>query len=689
MKGLTLLFCLVCMHTILFSQDYETFEEKGKWGFKQGKKTVIKARFDAASNFWASSPHTMVRMGNKYGVIDRKGKWFIEPGLDSVLHVTFPHNYDLDGKWIIAYGKEYDYILDNYDYRKLDSFPEIQREIQVREKNPYFNADYSDPKDEYMTYFTPPEEPYVVVSRFDERRQPERALYELTGQKLISPWVPLGYDENLEVEAHHYDTVTLYIYSNGTEKGYYMTGMDSGTKLKFSDMTVDGNFVLIREAAKGSPFQLYQWAGEYLLLLSGTNNVVVSLEEGSARYFYLLDDGKGHYGFVSMGGKVVEPQYDSLFRMPGYSDILHTRINGMYGIVSLSSDYELRAKSQVPVKIEGYSYTLFNSGIYLSYIDDKGKKWFADATLEKQYAFNPRYVFPKAEKGFYYLASRDTVLGKPLETRVTGSKFLHLEATGIPEVFKVKGTNKKYGFVNLKGDTLTPLEFEDVNLFNWDGDGNQYIRVKQNGKWALYHYKSRQLVPVYYDHIRNFDFNDYTNLVITKKNGKEGVNNQDGLEILPHEFDEIYSLHSREEYGNYIIGMKTGQYHVMFLKNNYISEAASFPVKAYDLILGDFGYIKNGEKYDRYSLFDHQLQNSVTAEEITDEDRNNTYVIRFQDGKFGVTDKEGNLLVPYEYDLACFQYLNTLIAYKNGARFYVDMDTNTARTREEHYKIRE
>ena len=677
MKPLYLLLVSCALSFGASSQNYESFREKGKWGFKSGKKIVIKPRFDEVVEFWASSPNTLVRIGRKFGVIDRKGDWFIEPMIDSIEEVTFPHNYELDGKWRIAYSRDYDYILNYYDYRKLDSFPDIQRMIAVREKNPYFNPDYSDPKDEYQLYMTPPEEPYVIISKFDERKQAESAVYELTARMRISPWIALDYDENLKVQAYHFDTITMYVYSDCENSGYYMTGMEYGTPLKFSDIRVENSFVLLRESKKEAQYQLYQWTGEYLALLSGTYAVRVTEEEGGGRYFYQLEDGKGHYGFVSPGGKIFAPQYDSLFLMPGFSDILQTRIQDKYGVVSLSSDYELREKSTTPIRFEGYNYMLFNSGAYLSFTDEKGQKYFADVYLQSKYKFNPKSLFSKAEKGFYYLMSSDTINGKRIETKVWDTKFLHVDTTRIEGYIKVKNSAKKYGMLNLKGDTLLPFEFENFDLFNWDGDGNQYIRVKQKGKWALYYLNGKQIVPVFYDKILESDFDDYDNLIITAKGKVYGLNAADGAAVLPQQFDRILTMRSQDDRGDYILGSGKGQYTVAHIQNRFLDSASAHVItKEYDFILKDRGYIRIGEQYETYDLLnDHASLGRVPENDIAWEEEGSRIAVK--NGRLGVINSSGETLVPFDYELLCFTRFDKkrVMAFRQGEKSYINLDT--------------
>lgn len=667
MKQLIVLFLLLVTVTWSTAQEnWEAFESKGKWGFKEGKKTVIKPRYDGAASFLKSSPHTLVRMGNKQGVIDRQGNWYIKPVLDSVLPVTFPHNFELDNTWTIAYGKEYDYILDSYSCTKLDSFPEIQREIMVREKNPDFNMDYSDPKDEYRVYTTIPEEPYVIVSRFDERKQPESAVYELKEHQLISPWVPLNYGEVLSVETYHYDTVTLHVYSDGEKSGYYMTGRDYGTPLKFSDFIVEGSFILVREARTESTFQLYEWTGKHLVLLSGTNTVSVSREKGSARYYYQLEDGNGAYGFVSMGGKVIEPQYDSLFRMPGYSDILHTKVNGLYGLVSMASDYEARARSLIPIQVEGFDYSLFNSGMYVSYTDEKGKKWFADITFKKHYDFNPKYIFPKAEKGFYYLASVDTVAGKRVETKVLQTKFLKLEKTNRQGVYIAQGMDKKCGVIQVKGDTLFPFVYDDLDLLNYDGDVFHYISVRKNKKEYLYHWYRKEIIDIPFDDIKQLSAysHELSRLFVVGRTGNSGLfNANDSSIILPMEFDEIYAQSSVDKYGDFLIGKKNAKHQAYFCENQFSkTKINTGNSKDYDLLFRDRGYIRIGDQFEEYNMYTHEKIRMVSENEILWTVDGIT--IFYENGKFGVRNSRNDILFPAVYDKLYFStsYQSDLIS---------------------------
>ncbi len=66
-------------------EDWQAFRsDSGKWGFKNGDKTVIEPKFDAVMPF--RGDRTRVRLNGKFGFIDPSGKVVIEIKYDEAEH---------------------------------------------------------------------------------------------------------------------------------------------------------------------------------------------------------------------------------------------------------------------------------------------------------------------------------------------------------------------------------------------------------------------------------------------------------------------------------------------------------------------------------------------------------------------------------------------------------------------------
>jgi|GEM_PF-2503638 len=97
----TLLAGLVCAATMTFAQDLTKFtDRKGKVGFNEGKKTVIEAKYDDATDFKQESQLAGAMMNGKWGVIDKTGKEVIPFQYDEIgSHAQGLVSVKKDGKW--------------------------------------------------------------------------------------------------------------------------------------------------------------------------------------------------------------------------------------------------------------------------------------------------------------------------------------------------------------------------------------------------------------------------------------------------------------------------------------------------------------------------------------------------------------------------------------------------------------
>jgi hypothetical protein len=111
-----------------------------------------------------------------------------------------------------------------------------------------------------------------------------------------------------------------------------------------------------------------------------------------------------------------------------------------------------------------------------------------------------------------------------------------------------------YGFVDLKGNTILPFEYEDILCEHL---GN--IFVKKNGKWGVMNDENQQLLPCKYDYIASAWDNSDENNYIVVQNDKFGKVMETGDELFPCMYDGITTWVEYGADGHYVrIGDKMG-----------------------------------------------------------------------------------------------------------------------------------
>ena len=95
--------------------------------------------------------------------------------------------------------------------------------------------------------------------------------------------------------------------------------------------------------------------------------------------------------------------------------------------------------------------------------------------------------------------------------------------------------NGKHGFINEKGETIIPFEYD------WAGNVNEgFVNVKKDNLWGHLNKEGKVTTPFEYE--KTGDFNKGVSNV--KKNGKSGRVNTEGKLILPCKYDGINGIYA-------------------------------------------------------------------------------------------------------------------------------------------------
>ncbi|MES2590021.1 MAG: hypothetical protein V4622_13665 [Bacteroidota bacterium] len=403
------------------------------------------------------------------------------------------------------------------------------------------------------------------------------------------------------------------------------------------------------------------------------------------------------WGIKCQDSVCIESVFDEIYQDKKSKTIFHTKKDNLYGLIHF--DYSIKeikpiSKSELQfvssANFESYYYENF-----YSYIDSKGKKMFISSKGKFKLNCNPETLFAKKEGKFYYLFGLDTVGSENKPIKALNTKFLYLEQSKLKSTFIAQNLSEKFGLINCIGDTILPFEYTSIDFMNYDGDGNHHILLGVSDKKVLYHFYTKKIVPFYFDDIQTLESEDYTLVFKTKLNDKLGLFCTNGLTVLPIEHDEVFqirSIQTSKGFNNtkYYVGLKNGKYDVLSHKHGdyFDSTHLPFTIKSYDIILKDQGYIKNGEKYDKYNLFDGQLVGQVSIGEISWQ--KDDFVVKFENGKFGLKDVSGNILIPFEYSLIGFySYFDEyVIGFKNNKKYFINILEGNSFTEKEFWEMR-
>ncbi|MBQ2835712.1 MAG: WG repeat-containing protein [Clostridia bacterium] len=262
--------------------------------------------------------------------------------------------------------------------------------------------------------------------------------------------------------------------------------------------------------------------------------------------------------------------------------------------------------------------------------------------------------------------------------------------TGDNEYFALYAQNK-WGVINQNGEEIIKPSYQEmivipnkekdvfICIYNIDEQSGEYKTKALNSK-------NEEILTGYeqIEALENIDENDNVwyeeNILKIKKNGKYGLIDFNGKELLPAEYDEITVLEGIE---NSIIIKKDGLVGLANDNGSIIVEVAYSQIKNLGNIYKN-GYITVNEqgKYGLISTTKKQiLENKY--EEIAQVYLHNYYLVK-ENGVQKLVDSKGNTIIENGFDEIKSVTLNGIIFVKDG--LYGEMNTTGEVTIEPKYQ---
>ena len=323
----------------------------------------------------------------------------------------------------------------------------------------------------------------------------------------------------------------------------------------------------------------------------------------------------GKFGLINHKGVVSLPaQYDyiALERLNGWSStykipIIKFKLNEKYGFAD-SIGTILQHTQYDYITLESNHYVIVKNGDKFALYDKTNGKEIFPCKYD-----NISIIGDKEGQSTYFLLMINNYWGV---ADGKGKMILPLEYDNINilgDIFQVRKEGEKFLY-NSRGKKLPIEKHEVVEQLN---PYSKFLKVRVNGKWGMLDSIGNEIIPYQYD---NFKFQQNVSAIIAVKDGKYGLFTKQGIEIAPCVYDPIGESYTYNNPSALTVqrNKKSGLFNIE-MRKEVIPCEYSFVGKFMDSYVSDLFWVRS----------DHTL---------------------FVDLKTGLFDKTGKMILPCEYE---------------------------------------
>lgn len=229
--------------------------------------------------------------------------------------------------------------------------------------------------------------------------------------------------------------------------------------------------------------------------------------------------------------------------------------------------------------------------------------------------------------------------------------------------YKTKVLNSKNELIFTEYDLVEVIENYDSKQNIWY---EKALRVSKDGKYGLIDLSGNKLLECEYEEIKALKGAE--NNILVKKDGKIGLVNEAGQKIIDTVYTNILTL--EEGYTNeYIIVNENNQYGIITTSGKITIEPQYESIKY--VKSSDYYAVKTGESWKLVNTSGEGFLDGLYNDIVEVKGDN---IIVAKDGKYGVVNKNNEVLIPLEYDSLKYTFSIYYIA-KKGDKFGI-VNTN-------------
>ncbi|MFN8674355.1 MAG: WG repeat-containing protein [Candidatus Sericytochromatia bacterium] len=669
--------------------DYlDTFEKKGKlfFIFRNNDKYAI---FDESTKKITGYIYEYINEHNtneNFILLKKDGKWGL---LDLDLKEVIPNKYDdlssFKNNTFIAKLNNQNTLIDvdiqkviSNSYKNIESyefgFGLFKVTNEINGKNIYGLIDENGKeilKTKYNEIINI--DSYGIVAKIDDKKE--------------------LFDKNIKnVENIIYPFTDTINYVIG--KDYQKTGLITKYGEKIADTKYD-NFSFLDN--DGEDFIFINIGGEKVI------EYATNFSSKNREHIY-----GGLNGVINIGGKIIlEPIYDRIRNHGNYffaetNNFKNTIVFDENGTKIFESDLFLNYILNDSYIISSKRKSTTDCCEYLYGIIDLKGNSIIDTKYDSINLID-NYFYAKLDKKIYIIDPKDRkILNNNDPTYSTFEKIDYGDVS-------IVSLGNKYGMINVKGEVITPLKYDSLKIFELDRDyligkidnkmglldkkGNVIIEPKYenilplnyreklflveiDNKYGVIDLKGNIIIEPKYDAIKSTIYDNFIEVTIDKK---KGIFDLDGNKITDVKYDKIYESHYpfsdkkffiilNEKYGVFDSKNKielSPKYDQLLLMRESEDKYLFRENEKYGIIdingkiLLNAKYESYIEYFDdlyclsidkQYIFFDKNFKEVFRSEyKPFESDINKNYRIVEKDGKLGVLDKKGNIIVKIKY----------------------------------------
>ena len=216
--------------------------------------------------------------------------------------------------------------------------------------------------------------------------------------------------------------------------------------------------------------------------------------------------------------------------------------------------------------------------------------------------------------------------------------------------------------LNEKGKEIAKGYDKVDTIANYDKTQNIWyesnvLKVQKNGKWGLCDFSGKEILPCEYESIETLK--GVKNSLLIVKDGKYGLSDNSGNIIIEPNYSKIEKI--EDDYKNgYIVINQEGKYGIIGFDKSVTLECNYEEIKG--IYSANYFVVKNNGKY----IIIDKEGNTVLENAFDDViDISGDYIIAKKGEKVGVLDKTGQTKINFEYDEIRGTNTNNFIAKKN------------------------
>ncbi|MBP3502798.1 MAG: WG repeat-containing protein [Clostridia bacterium] len=383
--------------------------------------------------------------------------------------------------------------------------------------------------------------------------------------------------------------------------------------------------------------------GEMIVIPNNKKDIFICLYEvnySDGTYKSKAVNSKNEQLYTSYNSVEALSNYDQNNNIWYEDNALKVEKDGKYGLINLDGNEILRCEYDKIETIKGIKNSILIQKDGLYGLANASGNIIIDVNYKEISALTTDYT------NGYIVKNSEGNLGivSTNKEQILECKYSDIKHVFGNDMYVVKESGN-WKIVNKDGDKNIDINYEDVKSINAEN-----MVVVNKGKYGIYGIDKTEKAKCEYQNIE-YAFSDY---YIAKKDNKYGIINTNGETLVQFEYDNL----KFNTEADCLEGLKLNDPNAYLIDRNLELKLTGINPTVYN------GYIRINidNEYKFYNLkFEEKSNRDVFS--------NNTLYVAKNDGKYGLVNKEGTLVVQYQYDDITEQNEYGFVAVKKDGKW--------------------